>query len=87
MRAAVPYLREQEENMARDVGAHFIDLTGVYSEVPEQAYTDYCHLTPLGNEIVARHIGQRLLPLIAAGPMNEPAPDGGLLSRPIWLSV
>ena len=73
--AAVPYIREQEEKMARDVGAQFIDLTRVYAGVPQQAYTDYCHLTPLGNEIVARHIGERLLPLISAIPVDGSAPD------------
>ncbi len=75
MHAAIPYIREQEEKMARDVEAHFIDLTRVYAGVPQQAYTDYCHLTPLGNEIVARHIGERLLPLISTGPVDESAPD------------
>src|SRR5260370_40416116 len=45
MHQAVPYVRSQEEAMARQVGAHFIDLTQIYDGVPQQVYTDYCHLT------------------------------------------
>ncbi len=52
--------------MARQVGAHFIDLTQLYGGVPEQVYTDYCHLTPYGNMLLARYVGRRLLPWIAA---------------------
>jgi len=66
MHAAVPYIRDQETSMARDVGAHFIDLTGIYAGVPEQIYTDYCHLTPFGNELLARYVGERIIPWIKA---------------------
>src|SRR5439155_4502906 len=60
MYQAVPYLRAQEEAMARSVGAHFIDLTGIYAGVPEQIYTDYCHLTPLGNALLARSVESQI---------------------------
>ena len=50
--------------MARDVGAHFIDLTGIYAGIPEQVYTDYCHLTPAGNTLLARYVEQRMFRLI-----------------------
>jgi len=66
MHQAVPYVRSQEEAMARQVGAHFIDLTQIYGGVPQQVYTDYCHLTPYGNMLLARYVGRRLLPWIAA---------------------
>jgi lysophospholipase L1-like esterase len=75
MQSAVRYVRDQEERMARDVGAHFIDLTGIYAGVPEQIYTDFCHLTPLGNELLARDIGQRILPWIQADMMPSQRPS------------
>jgi len=62
MHLAIPYVVDQEGRTARDVGAHFIDLTGIYAGVPEQIYTDYCHLTPLGNELLARYVGQWIIP-------------------------
>ncbi len=74
IRAGVPYIAEQEEKMARDVGAQFIDLTRVYAGVPQQAYTDSCHLTPLGNEILARNIGEKLLRIISARSADPLAP-------------
>jgi hypothetical protein len=66
MHQAVPYVRAQEEAMARAVGAQFIDLTGIYAGVPEQTYTDYCHLTPFGNTLLAHYVGNRLIPSIRA---------------------
>ncbi|HUK21868.1 MAG TPA: SGNH/GDSL hydrolase family protein [Gemmatimonadales bacterium] len=64
MLQAVPYVRAQEEATARDVGATFLDLTGLYAGVSRQTFTDYCHLTPLGNAILARYVASRILPMI-----------------------
>jgi lysophospholipase L1-like esterase len=64
MRAAVPWVREQESRMAQGAGAEFIDLTTAFQDVTGQAYTDYCHLTPFGNQVVARLIAARITPLI-----------------------
>ena len=66
MRQAVPYVRDQEASMARQVGGHFIDLTPIYAGVPEQVYTDYCHLTPLGNALLARYVGNKIIRWIRA---------------------
>jgi hypothetical protein len=44
----------------------FFDLTDVFGGLKEDAYTDYCHLTPLGNERLAESLGSKILPLIAA---------------------
>ena len=73
MQQAVPYVRVQEEAMARDVGAHFIDLTGIYAGIPEQVYTDYCHLTPAGNTLLARYVEQRIAPWIRADVARKSA--------------
>jgi len=80
---AVPYVREREEAMARQVGGHFIDLTGIYAGVPDQIYTDYCHLTPLGNRLLAQDVAKGIIPWIRADvrratppvrPREPPAP-------------
>lgn len=61
---AVGFVRQQEADMARRVGAEYIDLTGIYRAVNAQVYTDYAHLTPMGNELLARHVLERILPTI-----------------------
>ncbi len=53
-----------ESAMAQELGAEFIDLTGIYRQVPQQIYTDYAHLTPLGNELLAQRAAERLIPII-----------------------
>ena len=63
---AVEFVRAEETKMASDVGGHFIDLTGIYRAEPQQIYTDYAHLTPAGNRILAENVAQRLVPLIGA---------------------
>ena len=48
-------------------GSVFFDLTDPFGGLIEDAYTDYCHLTPRGNKRLAEELGARLLPLITAG--------------------
>ena len=66
IKVSAPWLAQQEQAMAQRVGASFIDLTGAFKTVPGQVYTDYCHLTPHGNEVVAGVIEQHITPLIRA---------------------
>jgi len=61
---AVQTVRTREAAMAAHVGGTFIDLTQVYDTVGGQIFTDYAHLTPLGNQVAARHVADRILPLI-----------------------
>jgi hypothetical protein len=61
---AAAYIRTRNSEMAAKVGGAFIDLTGIYKTTSGQIYTDYCHLTPLGNQIAAKHIADGILPLI-----------------------
>jgi hypothetical protein len=42
----------------------FFDLTDIYGGVTGDVYTDYCHLTPLGNQRLAEFLGERLLPTV-----------------------
>jgi lysophospholipase L1-like esterase len=65
---AVQFVRAREGEMAARVGGTFIDLTGIFKDADGQIYTDYAHLTPRGNQIVAQHIAERILPLIRSQP-------------------
>ncbi len=58
--SAVAYVREAEAEVARQVGAQFIDLTQIYESVEGQIYTDYAHLTPLGNRVLADVVFDRI---------------------------
>ncbi len=73
---AADYVRSEMTAMAATVGGTFIDLTQVFDSAGGQIYTDYAHLTPLGNQITANRIAEGILPLIAVG-----AP-GGAKSAP-----
>ena len=53
-----------EELMAEQTGATFIDLTHIFDQVPDQVFTDYAHLTPAGNRILADSVADRIIPLI-----------------------
>jgi lysophospholipase L1-like esterase len=63
--AARDFVAQEEARNARETGASFLDLTTVFAGRPEQMYTDYAHLTPLGNELVAARIRDQILPLLA----------------------
>jgi len=65
MHQAVKFVREQEKEVTERTDAEFIDLTNIFGGIKGQVYTDYCHLTPLGNEIVARRISDVITPLVA----------------------
>ena len=60
-----------EETTSR-YGGVFLDLTNVFSGVSEQAYTDYAHLTPAGNKLLAEYVGDRLVPLINNSASDRP---------------
>ncbi|HWA59387.1 MAG TPA: hypothetical protein VG692_19190 [Gemmatimonadales bacterium] len=66
------FVVQQETAMTTELGAHFIDLTGIYAGVPDQIYTDYCHLTPLGNQMLAKYVAGRIIPLIQPDSAAKP---------------
>jgi len=47
-------------------GAHFVDATRIYSGAEGQIFTDYAHLTPLGNQLLAQHIADFVIPVVKA---------------------
>lgn len=66
MHRAVAYIRQAEDTMAARVGGTFLDLTRTFAGVDSQVYTDYAHLTPLGNRLVAERIANHTLAMIRA---------------------
>lgn len=70
-RQAVPFIVEQEKAMAARVGARFLDLSQPYDGAEEQVYTDYAHLTPRGNRILAERIAADLMPEIRAAVLDN----------------
>jgi hypothetical protein len=46
-------------------GAVFLDMTDVFGRFTGDAYTDYCHLTPMGNKQLAEEIGRNIVSLIS----------------------
>ena len=64
LKQAVAFVRKSEAEMAARVGGTFIDLTGIFKDVEGHIYTDYAHLTPLGNQVAAQRVAETILPLI-----------------------
>jgi hypothetical protein len=93
MHRAVPRLAAIEDSALADVGGEFIDLTSIFRDTHGQIFTDYAHLTPSGNEILASVVTERIRPLLAAdlnadSAMVHGAPAGNALagaprSRPV----
>jgi hypothetical protein len=64
-RARPIVLQEMKQATAR-TGAFFVNLTDPFAGLSEDAYTDYCHLTPKGNKTLAYYLGEKVLPIILA---------------------
>jgi hypothetical protein len=48
-----PRLARALSDGAQTEGYGFLDATGVFDHMSVQTFTDYCHLTPAGNQAVA----------------------------------
>jgi hypothetical protein len=64
---ARPIVTRYARTAAEGAGAAFIDLTDIYAGVTGDVYTDYCHLTPLGNQRLGEYLGEQLLPTVRQG--------------------
>jgi hypothetical protein len=62
---AVAFVRAQMVIMAPRMGGIFIDLTKAFDKADGQMFTDYAHLTPAANQIIAQTVADSILPLIA----------------------
>lgn len=63
---ARPIVTRLVEEAAKKTGASFVDLTNVYGGVEGDVYTDYCHLTPLGNRKLAESLAEAIAPLVSS---------------------
>ena len=66
-----------EQAMAEEIGAEFLDLTRIFRDVPGQIYTDYAHLTPEGNALLAGYVAERILPIIQGAVTEQPVGASG----------
>jgi hypothetical protein len=55
---ARPVVSQYARTAAGRSGALFFDLTDIYGGVTGDVYTDYCHLTPTGNQRLAEYLGE-----------------------------
>lgn len=61
MRGAVPRVAERIDSTVTSFGAHFLDLTAIYPVSRGQIFTDYAHLTPEGNRILADTVAAEII--------------------------
>lgn len=66
IRMAAPWASDTARRTIEVTGQHYLDLTGSFKDATFQAFTDYAHLTPAGNERLAQRIVPVVLPLISA---------------------
>lgn len=64
---ARPMVVDYMKQSTARTGSLFFDLTDPFGGMSDDAYTDYCHLTPMGNKRLAEELGARIIPLIATG--------------------
>ncbi len=77
MRRAVDFVGAREREMTEEIGAEFLDLTGIYKDADAQIYTDYAHFTPHGNAVLARYIADHLIPIVAGELALQCDAEGG----------
>lgn len=72
-----PQISNATMKATREWNLPFADLRGAYDNVGEQTFTDYCHLTAKGNEVVAAKLYEAMKPsipkLVAATAAAQPA--------------
>jgi hypothetical protein len=61
---ARPVVTEYARKAAEGSGALYFDLTDVFGGMENDVYTDYTHLTPMGNKRLADYLGEKLLPVV-----------------------
>ena len=66
MHGATPLIARRIEETVTPFGHRFMDLTGIYPESEGQIYTDYAHLTPEGNRILAERVAVEILDMLGA---------------------
>jgi lysophospholipase L1-like esterase len=49
----------------------FVDLNNIFDSVTEKVFTDYCHLTPKGNEQIAEKLLTSIEPSLIPELINK----------------
>jgi hypothetical protein len=75
MLKAVPRVARMERVAVEAAGGTFLDLTNVFNDSDSQIFTDYCHLTPEGNRILADVIAREIAPMIRETPLESTRVD------------
>jgi hypothetical protein len=74
---ARPIVTQYARTAAERSGGMYFDLTDIYGGVTGDVYTDYCHLTPMGNQRLAEYLGEKLLPTVRKHLLaRQAAPSG-----------
>lgn len=68
---ARPLVVDYLQKSTTRTGSVFLDMTDIFGGFDGDAYTDYCHLTPMGNKLLAESIGERILPLLVPKPASH----------------
>ena len=68
---ARPLVVDYLQKSTTRTGSVFLDMTDIFGGFDGDVYTDYCHLTPMGNKLLAERIGERILPLLAPKPASN----------------
>ncbi|THJ19435.1 MAG: hypothetical protein CAF45_016230 [Nitrospira sp. CG24E] len=68
---ARPLVVEYLQKSTTRTGSVFLDMTDIFGGFDGDAYTDYCHLTPMGNKLLAERIGERILPFLISKPPSN----------------
>ncbi|MEJ2541828.1 MAG: GDSL-type esterase/lipase family protein [Gemmatimonadota bacterium] len=70
---ATPMIADRIEEVVESLGGHFVDLTDIYDAAEgTQVYTDYVHLTPYGNRIVAERLAETIRDLVSSDLAETP---------------
>jgi lysophospholipase L1-like esterase len=69
-----PEISRRMTAAAAQDGFEFLDMTDAFDSSSEQTFTDYCHMTPAGNRLIAERVFTRFRPLFEklAEPGNSP---------------
>jgi hypothetical protein len=70
---ATPKIAAMIESEVEPTGASFLDLTAIFRESEGQIFTDYAHLTPEGNRILAEVVAGEIVRLM--GSRTEVSPE------------
>ena len=69
-RRATPVVAGMVRETVEPLGGRFLDLTGIFKESNGQIFTDYAHLTPEGNQILAALIVREILGMLSTSTLS-----------------